>query len=125
MVRLGIDSIRFQARRYVLSVVPALTVNNSAIIRSRVYKAQQLFVRTLLRQNAISEIGTIEAGDVTFWLAQTKLFDDVTPYAWGGSRGQRHQGSLRKQLAQLHKLAIFRSKVMSPLADAMRFVYCD
>src|SRR2546425_13198616 len=46
VVRLGIDSIRFQVRRHVLSVVSALTVNNSAIIRSRVYKAQQLFVRT-------------------------------------------------------------------------------
>src|SRR5438132_5140186 len=109
VVRLGIDSIRFQARRYVLSVVPALTVNNSAIIWSRVYKAQQLFVRTLLRQNVLSEIGTIEAGDVTFWLAQTKLFDDVTHYAWGGSRGQRHQGKMRKSWVQVQKLTIFRS----------------
>src|SRR5947209_7272278 len=125
VVRLSIDSIRFQARRHALSVVPALTVNNSAITRSRVHKAQQLFVRTLLRQNAISEIGTIEAGHVTFRLAQTKLFDDVTPYAWGGSRGQRHQGSLRKQLAQLSKLPILGTKVMSPLADAMRFVNRD
>src|SRR2546423_6874035 len=122
VVRLGIDSVRLQARRHVLSVVSALTVNNSAITRSRVHKVQQLFVRTVLRQNAISEIGTIEAGDVTFRLAQTKLFEDVIPYPWGGRRGQRHQGSLRKQFTQLRQLPILRTKVMAPLADAMRFV---
>ena len=119
------------------SVEVRMTVNDKRIVLddipqgacpvcgSRVYKAEQLFVRTLLRQNAISEIGTIEAGDVTFRLAQTKLFEDVAPHAWSGSRGQRHHRRFRKQFAQLHKLAIFRSKVMSPLADAMRFVNRD
>src|SRR5262249_27964611 len=40
----------------------------------------------------------------------------------GSRRGQSHHRRLGKQLAQLRQLAILGTKIVSPLADAVRFV---
>src|SRR5215472_4197810 len=88
-------------------------------------KSQKLAVRTLLGLHPVTKIGTIEAGYVTTWSPQPKLFDDVVLYAPGGGSGQGHQRYLRKQVAQPGQLPVLRTKIMTPFTDAMGLVYRD
>ena len=125
MIRFGFDSIRIQTRRDILRTDSALAVNDPTIAWPRAHKAQELLVRTVFGQHSIGKIRPIKASDITACSAQAQLLNDVLLHALCRRCGKRHHRRFRKQFAQFHKLAIFRSKVMSPLADAMRFVYCD
>src|SRR5437870_13214006 len=73
MIRLGLDPVRVQTRCHVLRAISALAVNDPAIARPSIHKAQKLFVRTVFRQYSIRKIGPIKTGDVTSRLAQAKL----------------------------------------------------
>src|SRR4029434_6608402 len=74
VIRLGHNSVGFQTRSDVLSTVAALAVDDSALVRPRTNKSQQLFVRTVFWQDAIGEIRTIKAGKVTVRPNTPKLF---------------------------------------------------
>lgn len=55
-------------------------------------------------------------------MVQVKLFDDVFACNLVGGGGQGYDRDLRKLLVQNSHLRIFRTEVMSPLRDAVRFV---
>ena len=64
----------------------------------------------------------VEARDVARRLAELELRLDVLADALGGRGGERHERNLREQLAELRELAIFGTKIVAPLADAVRLV---
>src|SRR4051794_5098525 len=74
------------------------------------------------RNDAIGEIRPVEVADQLDVVAKPELLGDVAPHAFGGGGGERVQRRLRKELAQLAELAVFRTKIVTPLADAMRLI---
>ena len=51
--------------------------------------------------------------------------DDVFTNALGRGRGERHEGNFWKTLPQLRDLPVFRTKIVTPFADAVRFINGD
>ena len=55
-------------------------------------------------------------------MVQVELPDDIFARDFVGGGGQGYDRDLRKLLVQNSHLRIFRTEVMSPLRDAVRFV---
>jgi hypothetical protein len=91
----------------------------------RAQKSQQLVVRLVFRNDAVGEVRTVEAGDVTFRLAQFQVRDDILAHARRGGGGERHERDFGKHFPQLRELAVFRAEIVAPFADAMRLVHGD
>src|SRR4029077_20855593 len=72
--------------------------------------------------DGIAQIGTAKTGDVFVRIAQAKLLDDVAAHTFCGAGRECGDGSIGENLAQAAELAIFRTKLMAPLRDAMGFV---
>ena len=64
----------------------------------------------------------MEAGDVLVRVAQAELLQDVVPHLAGGAGRERRDRVIRKQLAQAAQLPVFRTKLVPPFGNAMRFV---
>src|SRR5215471_4182282 len=74
------------------------------------------------RNHSVSQVRSVEVADQHLRVVQLELLDNVTTHSLGGSRRVRVNGGRRKHIPQAHELAIFRSKVVSPMTDAMRLV---
>ena len=64
----------------------------------------------------------MKAGDVFVGIAQLQLLDDVVPHALRGAGGERGDGAVGKIGPQAAQLAIFGTKLVTPLRNAVRFV---
>src|SRR5437868_1380517 len=56
---------------------------------------------------------------------QLKQTHDVFAHTSSGGRGESHDRCLRQMLTQRGELAIFRTEIVAPFADAMRLVDCE
>ena len=122
VIRRGLHAIGGQPCGDALGRLAALAVNDSALVRARANERERLFVGSGLRRDAVGEVGPVEARDVTTRLAQLEQPDDVRANALGSRGRERHHRRIWNQVAQLRELPIFRAKVMTPFADAMRLV---
>ena len=102
-----------------------LAIHDAAFLGPCAEKMQQLVVGLVFRNDAVGQVGTIETGDITFRLAQFQMRDDVLAHAAGGGGGKRHEWHFREKFPQIGNLAVFRTKIVAPFADAMRLVHGD
>ena len=79
---------------------------------------------TRLGLNAIHQIRSIEAREKHLRIAQAQLSHNVIAHALSCCRRERNDGRVRKRVARRSDLAILRAKVMTPFADAVRFIDC-
>jgi hypothetical protein len=85
----------------------------------------QLLLQRGARQDAVDQIGTIERADQLQRLAQLQLRRDVAAHAAGRGRGEGVQADAGKARSQRAELAVLRTEVVAPLADAVRLVDGD
>ena len=71
----------------------------------------------------ITEILAMKAGDITIRLAHLQLLDNVVPHLPRRARRKRRNRQRRKTRAQAAQQPIVRTKLMSPLRNAMRLIY--
>ena len=64
----------------------------------------------------------METGYIEIGLAHLQLFQNVVPHLLRRARRKRRNRQLRKAGAQPAKLAVLRSKLVSPLRNAMRLI---
>src|SRR2546423_12504229 len=74
------------------------------------------------RHDPVDEVRTIETADEHSRIVETKLLDDVLPHAIGRRRRVGVEARIREAAAERGELTIFRTEVVTPLADAMRLV---
>src|ERR1700686_1648206 len=68
------------------------------------------------------EGGPAKAGNVLVRIAQAELLDNVVANALRGAGGERRDGVVGKEFAELAELAVFRAEFVAPFGDAMRFI---
>ena len=85
----------------------------------------ELLVQVAAPQHAVGEVRSIERPDEHQRVVQLKFADDVVTNPLGGGRGECVEGCARKVLAHATELAVLRPEVVSPLADAVRFIDGD
>ena len=117
-------AVLVQISRQRFGALPACTVNDAAVVRPTAHEGQQLVVGRLFRNYAISQVRPVEAGHVTAWIAQVQFLNDVGPYLFCCRGGERHDGHIGQMFSQLFQLTIFRPEIVTPFADAVRFVDC-
>src|SRR5258706_9186312 len=122
VVRLCIHPVRGQTLGQGLSAFPSLTVDDAALPTARANKFEELLVPFGLWLDAISEVSAVKAGDVADRLPQAEVLDDVAADPPGGSGSQRHQRHGWINLTQLSQLPVLWPEIVSPFADAVRFV---
>src|SRR5205814_4408722 len=100
----------------------ARAINDTAVVRPTSNDCEQLLVRCRFRNDAITEIRPVKAGDVTARIAQRELLEDVRADSFGCGRSECHNWHIRQMSPQLFQFAIFRPEIMTPFTDAMRLV---
>src|ERR1700686_4628004 len=68
------------------------------------------------------EGGPAKAGNVLVRIAQAELLDNVVANALGGAGGERRDGVVGKEFAELAELAVLRTEFVTPFGNAMRFI---
>src|SRR5207237_6918701 len=66
-----------------LSAAAAVAVHNPALVRPRPYTLKYLRIRSLLGNDAVSEVRTVEAADVIGGLLELQIADDIRPHPLG------------------------------------------
>src|SRR3954452_22685287 len=77
------------------------------------------------RDDAIDEVGTIEAADELDGIAKLELGNDVAPDARGGSCRERVQADAGEPRAHGPELPVLGPEIVPPLTDAVRLVDGD
>ena len=74
------------------------------------------------RQHAVGEVGAVEVADEHERVAQGQLLGDVAAHALGGRGRISVERCVGELLAQRAQLPVLRTKIVAPMADAMRLV---
>jgi hypothetical protein len=114
-----------QPCREVVDVAPRQTINNARLTAVPRQHLENLAFQTGARQDAVDEIRSIEGADHLHRIAEAELRHDIPPYARGRRRGEGVHARVRDGLPQGGELPVLRTKVVSPLADAVGFVNRD
>src|SRR5580693_7558790 len=122
MIRLRAYAVFAEIPGQGVSALSTCAVNDAAIVRPALNERQQLFVRRCLRNNTVSEIWSVKAGDITARLPQLQLLHNIGPHPFGSRCSERHHWHVRKMRSQFLELAIFRPEIVAPFADAMCLV---
>ena len=122
VVRQRIDAMAGEEECHLVDSIACQAIDDAGLARVLVAdEAQQLLARLALLDDAIADVGPVEAGNENTRLHQ-QAFDDFVPRRVIGGRGQRNARHRRKALAQDRERTVFRTKIVSPLRDAVRFV---
>ncbi len=103
----------------------ARAVDDAALMLSGTGKLDDLLKRLILGQNAVGEIGAIEARNKNLRSAKGETRDHVGPHAFRSRGGQCHHGHVRQRRTQLGDLAVLGTEIVTPFTDAMRLVDRD
>jgi hypothetical protein len=76
-------------------------------------------------ENAVHEVRSVERTDQFVRPIQSQLHGDVPPHARRGRGGECVDADTGQPIAESSELPVLRAEVVTPLADAMRFVYGD
>jgi hypothetical protein len=109
--------------RRLLDALARLAVDDAGVALVLGFQeAQQLLRGVLLLDDAVADVGAVEAADELARLLQLQPLDDVGArevVGGGGERDARHAGVA---LVQHRQAAVLGPEVVAPLADAVRFV---
>ena len=70
VIRPGLDAVFAQALRHAFGRLARQAIHDAAFLRPAAEKIQQLIVGLVFGEDAVGEIGPVEAGHVTFRLVQ-------------------------------------------------------
>ncbi len=73
----------------------------------------------------IGEIWSIEASDMHIGIIESELSENILLHPFGRRGSERHHRNIGITFAQRAQLAIFGTKVVSPLAHTVRLVDCQ
>src|SRR5581483_7576778 len=73
--------------------------------------------------DAKTDIGSVEAPHKNARFPKCQARNDLLAYFGRGGRGHRENGRMPEPFDHRAKLKIIRPKIMSPFADAVRFVH--
>src|SRR5688500_746473 len=85
----------------------------------------QLSLQVGAREYSIDEVRPIEGADELEGILQPQLARDVSAHAPGGGRRVGVQADAGKPGAKVAELPVLGTKIVPPLADAVRFVHRD
>jgi hypothetical protein len=85
-------------------------------------KLQQLLPRLRLLDDAVADVGPVEAGDELLGLGQAEPLDDLVAGGGIGGGGERDARDARPALMQPVELHVFGAEVVPPLRDAVGLV---
>src|SRR4030088_256750 len=96
--------------------------SESLVLSENLDKAP-LFVGVVLHRNhEVMEIRAVEPGDDGLGIPESQLAADISPHLGRSRGGQRDRGRRPKLLVDLLHTEVAGAEIMTPLADAMRFV---
>ncbi len=122
MVRKRGNAFGGQPRSQRIDLAPRRAVDDPGLLRVARQGIEQLPLQRGTRQRAVDEVRPIERSDELDGIHQTELRGDVAPHPRGGRRGVGVHADPGQPLPKLRQLTVLRSEVVSPLADAVRFV---
>ncbi len=111
-----------EGRGQVIHITAADAVNDPGLTVVPFEHFEDLLHLLAPRQHAVGQVGPVEVADEHRRRAQAELVDDVLAHALRGRGRIRMNGCVGKQGTQLVELAIFRAKIMSPVADAVGLI---
>ena len=123
MVSRRADAAALQTRGGIFHFRAAVAVDDARFAALILNVAHQLVERFEFLHQHIADVRPVEAADLNQRIVKPEQTDDITAGGVIGGGGQRHKRDLRHPLAQLAQRGIFRTEVMAPLGDTVRFVY--
>ncbi len=108
--------------RQLVDVLAANAVENARLALVPLEHLLHLADEIQARENAIIEIRPVEIADENGRVLEPELLADIAPDLLGGGGGVSMERDVRELLAQAFQLAIFRPKIVAPMADAMGLV---
>jgi hypothetical protein len=108
-----------------VDLAPRLTVDDARFAAMPRQDVLQLPLQIRSDQHAIDEVRPIERADELGGISQVELRQDVAPHARRRRRRERVKADVRPHATEIGELPVFRAKIVSPLADAVRFVDRD
>ena len=124
MIGDGGDSDPLQKIRRLFDLRDGRSVNNhvAVLVLASALTNRSSLRTSVARAHDVAKVRAVEAGDVLVGIAQLKLLNDVVPHALRGARCKSSDRAVGKLLPQAAQLAVFRTKLVAPLRDAVRFV---
>ena len=121
----GCDAILFQESGNLHRLLTCTGIDNRTTIRHSLQHVQHLSHPVLCFAHHINQILTLETHREGILLTKTKPLLYVVHHLGCGCGSQRHDGHIiyRQQLPNLRNLQIGRTKVITPLGDAMRLIH--
>src|SRR5688572_23845290 len=122
MVTSRAQAVGLERLGHIFGIIPAEAVDDGGSPAMTPQHFEHLSPCIDAWNDPVEQVGTIESADQHQWLAETKLLENVGAHALRGGRGVCVNACLRKTCLDLSQLAIFRPEVVTPLADAVRFI---
>ena len=122
MVRRRLDPRLAERRGHRLRHPPRLRVNNPRLIGPLPHELHHLRGGLGFRDDPVIQVRTIEAREENFRIPQFELSADVFPHPRRGRGGESEERQSGETFAHLAQAPVFRTKVVTPLADAMRLI---
>ena len=99
-------------------------INNHVAVRISSERAQQKVVLgpRVHFLHHVPQIWPVETGDALMRIAQAELVHDVVPHAPRGAGGKRSNGMVGEMLPQTAQLPVFRTELVAPFGNAVRFI---
>ncbi len=122
MVGAGGPAAAGERLRHAFGGGAAGAVDDAALVLALADEVDDLLQRLVLRDDAVGEVGPVEAGDEGGRLAQPEVLDDVGAHPLGRGGGEGHERHLGQDGAELGQLAELGAEIMAPFGDAVRLV---
>ncbi len=100
-------------------------IDNAGLARVAFENLQKLAMEIAAAQDAVGQVRPVERTDEDRRILQTQLGNNVAADALGRGRRERVQRHVGKIVAQAAELPVLGTKIVAPLADAVRFVDGD
>ena len=123
VIRHGVDAVFAQEGGGIFHPLARQAVDDAALPGVLLLdKAQQLLLGLVLFDDVIGQVRPVKAGQEDPRLFQPQVMADLLAGIRVGGGGQGNARHVRKAIGQYAEFPVFRTEVVSPLADAMRFV---
>ena len=101
---------------------PTRAVNDAALGFAGADEVDNLFRWLIFGDDAVRQIGAVEAGDKRVRSGEAEMFDNIIAHAAGGGGGEGHDGHARQEITQLGNLAIFGAKIVTPFRNTVGLI---
>lgn len=100
----------------------AVAVNNAGFAALLLHVAQKLVRRLEFFHQHVADVGAVEAADLNKGIVKPEQAHDVQTRGVIRRGGECHKRQRRETLAELAERGVFRTEIVTPLGDTVRFV---